>query len=301
MASRQWYTAIGGEQAGPYSDEQLLELVAAGKVRADTFVWCSGMKDWAAAAEIPGLMPRSRPAPPPPPRQAARPAMSSQTAGRAAPAQHDGQALNADVPMWPLLGRTLLVAIGQILIVPSPWTTTSYYRWFVEHIELPGQERAAFAGKPADIWYIFMLSAACAYLGYAGYYLHWLALPLTAFFLVIIMRWFWQNLVWQGQTAPLRFTGDYLPMIGWYLLTALSVITIIGWAWVAVAWLRWICRHIEGSERQLLFTASGWDLLWRSWLFGLSCIVIVPIPWTLHWYVRWLISQFALSSEPRQA
>ena len=61
MASRQWYTAIDGQQAGPYSDERLSELVAAGMVRADTFVWCAGMKDWATAAEIPGLMPRSGP------------------------------------------------------------------------------------------------------------------------------------------------------------------------------------------------------------------------------------------------
>ena len=49
MADRQWYTAIGGQQAGPYSDQRLGEMIASGVVRADTFVWCAGMTDWAAA------------------------------------------------------------------------------------------------------------------------------------------------------------------------------------------------------------------------------------------------------------
>jgi hypothetical protein len=65
--------------------------------------------------------------------------------------------------------------------------------------------------------------------------------------------------------------------------------------------MRWMCRHVEGGNRQLVFTAGGWDILWRSWLFFLSCVVVIPIPWTLHWITRWYISQFALSSERAQA
>ena len=56
MADRQWYTAIGGKQEGPFSDQKLRELIAAGSVRADTLVWCDGMSNWARAAEIPGLV-----------------------------------------------------------------------------------------------------------------------------------------------------------------------------------------------------------------------------------------------------
>jgi hypothetical protein len=58
---------------------------------------------------------------------------------------------------------------------------------------------------------------------------------------------------------------------------------------------RWLCRHVEGSSEELSFVASGWGVLWRSWLFVLSCIFIIPIPWTLHWYMGWMISQFCLS------
>ncbi|MGO9703080.1 MAG: DUF4339 domain-containing protein [Xanthobacteraceae bacterium] len=358
MANRQWYTAIGGQQAGPYSDQRLGEMIASGMVRADTFVWCNGMTDWAAAGDVPGLMPRARPAPPPPPRpgppQAPRgpaapaqrraPAQAAaaqrpgqnfgqnfgQTFGQAGGenvGQSFGQAFSAQVPadaealtttigMWPLLGRGLLVVLAQITIVATPWAMTAFYKWFIESIVLPGQQRAGFAGKPMDIWYIFMLYAFVAI--YSGYifeylflflpffYVFWelstyllllIKLAIIVFLLLIIIKWVVQNTVWEGQSGPLTFTGSYLAMLGWYVFTAISFITIVGWAWVAAAWIRWMCHHLEGGNRQLVFTAGGWDILWRTWLFAISCVFIIPIPWTLHWITTWYVSQFALSHE----
>ena len=292
MANRQWYTAIGGKQDGPFSDERLRELIAIGSVRADTLVWCDGMSNWARAGEIPGLMSASHPAPPPPP--AAAPTIG---AGPSAPDAAATGPLSTTIRVWPFFGRALLIVIAQIFIIPTPWVMTSFYRWFVDHIEVPGRQRVAFAGKPGDIWYIFMLNALCGYAGLLSHALNLLVLPLTTLFLIIIVRWFWRNLVWEGQTAPLTFAGGYWAMLGWYVLTILSIITIIGWAWVCTAWMRWMCRHVEGSVRQLVFTATGWGLLWRSVLFFLSCIVLVPIPWTMHWYTRWLVSQCALAGE----
>ncbi len=357
MADRQWYTAIGGQQAGPYSDQRLGEMIASGAVRADTFVWCAGMTDWATAGDIPGLIPRARPTPPPPPRpgppQAPRgPARAAapRQAGGQAPFQGqrpfqgqpqdqassqgqafaqsqafsmdemsqafssqtpaDAEALTTHISMWPLLGRAILVAIGQITVIPSPWTMTNFYQWFFDNLELPGQQRVGFTGKPMDIWYVFMAAAGLTYLSYilrhlvfipflwrlSGY--TWLVtVPLSVLFLLLILQWILRNVVWEGQSGPLTFTGSYLSLLGWYVLTIISAITIIGWAWVAAAWIRWMCRHIEGGNRQLFFTAGGLDILWRSWLFILSCIVIIPIPWTLYWLTTWYVSQFALSHE----
>ncbi len=332
MADRQWYTAIGGQQAGPYSDQRLGEMIASGIVRADTFVWCAGMTDWAAAADIPGLMPRARPAPPPPrpgpqpPRAPARATAPRQTGGQVqgqvqGPAQFkgrsagqgfsmdqvsqafssqtpaDAEALTTHIRIWPLFGRALLIIIGQLTVIPSPWIMTNFYTWFFDNLELPGPQRVAFTGRPLDIWYVFMASAALNYVGYINSYLSLLTWPLTVLFLLLILQWILRNLAWEGQSGPLTFTGSYLPMLGWYLLTIISVITIVGWAWVAAAWIRWMCRHIEGGNRRLVFTAGGWDILWRSWLFFLSCIVIIPIPWTMHWLTTWYVSKFALSHE----
>lgn len=295
MATRQWYTGIAGKQEGPFSDERLRELIAAGTVGADTLVWCDGMSNWARAGEIPGLIPASRAAAPPLP--GVPPIIRAATATGAAATGP----LSTDIRVWPYFGRALLIVVAQIFVIPAPWVMTSFYRWLVEHIEVPGGQRVTFAGKPGDIWYIFMLNALCGYIGLLGHGADLLVLPLTTLFMVIIVRWFWRNLVWDGQTAPLKFTGGYWAILGWYVLTILAVITIIGWAWVSIAWMRWMCRHVEGSVRRLVFNASGWDLLWRSVLFFLSCVVLIPIPWTMRWYTSWLISQCALSEETAPA
>jgi GYF domain 2 len=285
MASRQWFIGRNGKQEGPYADERLRELIAGSIVTAETLVWCQGMNTWAKASEIPGLM-SGAPRPP-----AAAPG--------SVPATGQGTwngtgALSTNVRVWPLLGRTIVVLIAQLTIIPAPWVLPSFYRWFVDRIELPGGQRMTFHGKPGDIWYIFILNALLGYVGYIHNALQLLVLPLSLFFLLIILRWFLQNLAWEGQATTLTFTGGYWRMLGWYLLLIVSIITIIGWAWVYAAWIRWMCRHVEGSNRQLAFTAGGWSLLWRFIVFFLSCLVIIPIPWSLHWITRWFVSQLAL-------
>ena len=59
--------------------------------------------------------------------------------------------------------------------------------------------------------------------------------------------------------------------------------------------LRWICRNISGTRREILFNASGWQVLWRSIVFALLCLLIIPIPWMLRWYGQWYVSQFSLA------
>ncbi len=119
-------------------------------------------------------------------------------------------------------------------------------------------------------------------------------LPLSVLLYIIVARWFFRNLTWDGQSEPLRFTGGYWAFLGWSAFMWVAAITIIGWAWVMTAVIRWACRHIEGSSKQLTFEASGWGVLWRSLVFGLTSIFIIPIPWTLRWYMNWFITQFYL-------
>src|SRR5216684_1881472 len=78
------------------------------------------------------------------------------------------------------------------------------------------------------------------------------------------------------------------------ILCALSIITIIGWAWVYTAQMRWMCRHVEGTRREIVFNATGLEFLWRSLVTGLGCIFIVTIPWVMRWFIRWQVSQVAL-------
>jgi hypothetical protein len=280
MADKLWYFNADGTQQGPYTEAELRDLIARAEVTADTLVWCQSMPGWAKASEV-GLMAGTlNPQPLPVTRPAGAQAESLIFSGR----------------VWPLFGRTLLIGICQYLVIPAPWANTSFYRWFVHHLALPNNKPVGFAGKPGDIWYIFILLALCAYSGTIHWALQLITLPLSVLFSWIIMRWLFANLIWPDRTAPLQFTGGFWGLLGWSLLAGLSFITIIGWAWIMTATLRWICRHIEGSSKQLIFVASGWSMLWRTLLFSLSCALLIPIPWTLRWYVRWTMAQFHLTA-----
>ena len=80
----------------------------------------------------------------------------------------------------------------------------------------------------------------------------------------LFLKWFIANLASNGQPLGLSFSGSVWAYLGWTILAAISVITIIGWAWVYVAWLRWFCRNIQGTRREVVFIGSGLEFLWRA-------------------------------------
>jgi hypothetical protein len=75
---------------------------------------------------------------------------------------------------------------------------------------------------------------------------------------------------------------------------ALSIFTIIGWAWVYAAQTRWYCRNIQGTRREVTFNGTGLEFLWRFIVAGLASMLIIPAPWMYRWIARWLASQTVL-------
>src|SRR5260370_5633585 len=73
----------------------------------------------------------------------------------------------------------------------------------------------------------------------------------------LAIKWFVANIASNGRPLGLGFSGSYWGYLGWNILAFVSVITIIGWAWVYTAQIRWMCRHVEGPRRQLVFNATG--------------------------------------------
>jgi GYF domain 2 len=279
MADRQWYTGRDGKQEGPFTDERIRELIASGAVRGDTLVWSAGMTNWTRAADVPGLMPAGRMPPGPP----LAPGLAEPTGP-----------LSVNVGVWALFWRVVVLELSVMAVIPLPWLAPIFMRWFVERISVPGGRMVSFVGKPGDIWWVFILYALCGLGGYVHGSLPLLFIPLQILFGLLITRWFFANLVWEGQDAQLRFTGGYWPMLGWALFIVVSVISIIGWAWVITACGRWFCRHVEGSSRQLVFTATGWGYLWRAVVFVITSIFLIPIPWMLRWFMGWVVSQYSL-------
>jgi hypothetical protein len=74
----------------------------------------------------------------------------------------------------------------------------------------------------------------------------------------------------------------------------ISVITIIGWAWVYTAMMRWVCRNIQGTRREVVFTGAGLEMLWRTIVAFIGFVFIIPIPWVYRWMFQWLASQTKL-------
>ena len=191
--------------------------------------------------------------------------------------------------------KTLLI-VGFLLVIPAPWVATGFYRWFVSCLRVPQRPNLAFTGQPMDIWWVFMLLAACTYADFTGIpFARLLVIPVQAYLSWMTVKWIVANISSNGQPLQLSFLGDALHYVGWYVLLSVSFITIIGWAWVTTAWTRWLFRNIEGTRRAIVFNASGLDVLWRTLVFAVGCAFIIPIPWVLGWYTRWYLSQVVLA------
>lgn len=285
MTERMWFVAAGGTQQGPFSESVFRSDIAAGRVTPDTLVWTDGMPDWQRAADIPGLMPRaSRP----PVVPVSAPPVSSGDAG-------PGQAVSADFGVWSLFGRTLLYVFGLLLVIPAPWAATGFYRWLIPHLRIPRRGSASFTGRVGDIWYVFVALGLCGYGGASGVdYLPILLILVQAFLSWMVIRWLVANISLEGAEPRLSFVGSVWTYMGFYLLLMVSMVTIIGWAWVVTAWTRWICRNVAGTRREIVFNASGLQVLWRTLVFSIAAAFLIPLPWVLRWYIGWYVQQFTL-------
>lgn len=298
MAERQWYYTSDSQQQGPVAESELKRLIAAGQVTANTYVWSDGMSDWRHAGDIPGLITM---APPP----AFAPLPGGTLPGAASAYAKDGY-FASTFGTWALFGRGLLYILGILVVVPAPWAATAFYRWIVPHIQIPGWPNLSFTGKVGDIWWVFVGLGLCIYLNQyiqtqqPNYFFAIFLVDILEWVLAwVTLRWIVANVAVNGQQLPLRFEGGLLPYIGWQIFTAVAFISIIGWAWVITATMRWICRNIKGTDREIIFTGTGWEMLWRTIVFGITAIFLIPIPWMLAWFIRWYISQFAV--QPRTA
>ncbi|MCL4840163.1 MAG: SPFH domain-containing protein, partial [Thermoanaerobaculia bacterium] len=69
-----WSLAVGGQTYGPYTDEALRAMLAAGQVAPDAMAWHPGAAGWAPVASYPGFgTPAAAPPPPPPPPASGKP------------------------------------------------------------------------------------------------------------------------------------------------------------------------------------------------------------------------------------
>jgi hypothetical protein len=286
MSADFWFLDREHKQRGPVGEEEFVGLVRQGTIGRETYIWSTGMTEWRMASQVDrfaALFGTS--GPPPIPLGSGR----SQTG-----------ALSAALPVWGLFGRALLLGIGMLLIIPSPWLGTWFYKWLTERVTLPDGRPLTFSGKPGDIWWVFVLWGIAIWIGQVPFgdpdqihYGELISIPVSWILGVVLLKWVCANATTEDGSLKLTFEGGYLPYIGWNILLALSVITIIGWAWVAKFMMRWICRNVRGTVG-FDFTATGLAILWRTLVAVLLTVLIIPIPWVMRWLTRWMISQVSV-------
>jgi hypothetical protein len=284
MPDRAWYCAYQGQQHGPYPDAQFREFIAGGRIRADTLVWTDGMGSWQKAGDIPGLL-----------SAAARPPAVPGGMPAASRAAGSGS-LSIDFEILDFVRQALLFFIGAIFIVPLPWVLVSTLKWLTSRTRVPGRSSLSFAGDAMTIlwWYLGAIAVIIALHFVGGRFAGLISSLIEVGLGWFAVRWFVANLASDDQPLGLSFSGSFWTYLGWSILGALSVITIIGWAWVYTAQTRWMCRYIEGTRRDIVFKATGLEYLWRTIVVLLGCVLIIPIPWVMRWILGWLASQTVL-------
>ena len=295
MAS--WFYASEGKQQGPFPDGQFRDLVAQGIVRPDTLVWTEGMAGWQKAAEIPGLVGGGS-APPMMPA-GGPPMMGGSAYGGASgyAAAGSGGSLAVDFGILEFTWRTLVLVIGSCFVIPVPWLFVWYTNWIVPCFKVPGRPNLSFTGTAMTLvpWFFGFIVLAIV-IGFIGSQILSNLLFIVQIVLYwLLIKWLIANLASNGQPLGLSFTGSIWAYIGWNLLFAISIITIIGWAWVAAAQLRWFCRSIEGTRREIVFKGSGLGILWRGIVAAILCSLIIPIPWVYRWIMNWFASETVLA------
>jgi hypothetical protein len=292
MAS--WFYASEGKQQGPFPEGQFRDLISQGVVRPDTLVWTEGMAGWQKAAEIPGLVGGGPPMVP----AGGPPMMGS---GGYAGGGGEGT-LAVDFGILEFTWRTLVLAIGSCFVIPVPWLFVWYTNWIVPCIKVPGRPNLSFTGSAMTLvpWFFGFIVLAIA-IGVIGSTLLSNLLFIAQIVLYwLLIKWMIANLASNGQPLGLSFTGTVWAYVGWNLLFAISIITIIGWAWVAAAQMRWFCRSIEGTRREIVFKGSGLDILWRGIVAAILSSLIIPIPWVYRWIMNWFASQTVLAPRGSQ-
>ena len=220
--------------------------------------------------------------------------------------------------------RLLIQWVFSQLVLPTAWGIAILNRWLVKWVRFSDGTTATFVGRPVQVWGWIALSVgmyhipnlvlclisgsnpiafiidpqvrqdALAGAGPSARTLHVASglafLPIVIYVELVVYRWFVAGV--RLRDGPLlQFTGRYFPLLGWTLLIGVSLLTIIGWAWVSTAFFRWLARNVEGDAVGFEFEGSGWGFLWRmSVVVGLpfACILILAlngITWAWSWVV----------------
>jgi uncharacterized membrane protein YjgN (DUF898 family) len=199
-------------------------------------------------------------------------------------------------PPWVTGASTsgLMVAwlLSIVLAIAGVWLFEAACRWFCRNLRFSDGTTADFSGRGAEVrpwWAIWVLAGRRRGLGGIPEDLLQLALYFLGLWATLnVFGWFVAH-VELSSGRRFCFTGAYAELLGWQVMLALSVVTLIGWAWILAAMFRWMARSSGNRDEALQFHGLGHQILWRTLVAMLLCIPLVTIPFAWLWYMRWLV------------
>ncbi|MDA0204511.1 MAG: zinc ribbon domain-containing protein [Acidobacteria bacterium] len=205
-----------------------------------------------------------------------------------------------------LFGRSLLLGLSGVFLVPLPWTICWYTRWLAGEVRASDRQSFDFHGEAKNVWaivtaYVLMIiiSSILGVVREDDPDLAWLILPDILINLALLfvgwffLRWAIDHLERGGKRW--RFVGSVWGFLGWNILFYVSILTIIGWAWAAVGLYNWIADNVEDAGGKLRFLGAGHQMLWRTIVRVLWCATLLGMPWAIRWFYAWLIGQVELT------
>jgi hypothetical protein len=190
---------------------------------------------------------------------------------------------------------------ASAVVLAGPWILEFACRSFCRSLEFGDGSAADFSGRGSRIvgWWLLCVLAGHRW-GVGGSY--WALVEAALYFLGVwgslnLLRWFVRH-VELSAGDRLDFHGTYLELAGWQILLGLSVLTVIGWAWVMSAIGRWLAGESRGGDVRLRFHASGGDMLGHTLAALCFSIPIVTIPWAWTWYARFLVRNITKQAVP---
>lgn len=218
--------------------------------------------------------------------------------------------------IFSVAGLKMLLWYVSIVGMPVGWMYTA--RWAIKNINLPGGPQLNFTGATRNAYGYFGLMfvfAAINQLDPTKWELFSGANPLlvglgtvaVGFGLLIaqcllywhLYKWVCANVV-ATNGSRLEFVGRPWPYVGWILLQILSIFTIVGWAWVQTAFLRWQLKRTCTSRICLGFNGSGFGLLWRTVGVSAASVFLLPLPWMVAYMYGWLVRNIEIRTVERE-
>lgn len=207
----------------------------------------------------------------------------------------------------------MLLWYASIVGIPVGGLYTT--RWMFRHMSLPSGTRVSFSGTVGQVyWWSFLIFVVSLFQPVGPSVIEALGgldadaiAPIWSLVVLVLQglifrgfyEWTCKN-VTVGSENPLSFTGGPWSCIGWTIVSAVSLVTLVGWAWVDTAFPRWQVRHTASTRHRLAFIGSGWGLLWRSLVALAASVTIVPIPWVVARMYKWAIENIEIQRLPEQ-